>query len=108
MSNTTRRARDLTPEQLSELVMRRRQGGGSRPQPAGPEPEIRRRGAAAAPLSFAQQRLWLLDQLEPGSPAYNLAAPVRLRGALAPAVLAGCLSEIAHRHESITLASDIP
>ncbi len=101
MKDTPRRARDLTPEQLSELVMRRKQGRGSEPRPAAVEPEIRRRGATLAPLSFAQQRLWLLDQLEPGSAAYNLAAPVRLRGALAPAVLAACLTEIARRHESL-------
>ena len=101
MSDTPRRARDLTPEQLSELVMRRKQGRPPEPKPAAGEAEIRRRRAAMAPLSFAQQRLWLLDQLEPGSAAYNLAAPVRLRGALSPAVLHACLSEISRRHESL-------
>jgi amino acid adenylation domain-containing protein len=53
------------------------------------------------PLSFAQQRLWFLDQLSPGSNAYNMAAPLRLTGRLDRAALARALSEIVRRHESL-------
>ncbi|HVR99450.1 MAG TPA: amino acid adenylation domain-containing protein, partial [Thermoanaerobaculia bacterium] len=53
------------------------------------------------PLSFAQQRLWFLDQLDPGSPAYNLPAAVRLSGSLVRPVLAAALGEIVRRHESL-------
>jgi amino acid adenylation domain-containing protein len=51
------------------------------------------------PLSFAQQRLWFLDQLQPGSANYNIAMPLRIAGRLDPALLARTLSEIARRHE---------
>jgi amino acid adenylation domain-containing protein len=51
------------------------------------------------PLSFAQQRLWFLDQLEPGSPFYNSPATLRLKGALDEGALRRALSEIVRRHE---------
>ena len=53
------------------------------------------------PLSHAQQRLWFLDQLEPGSPAYNISAAVRLAGPLNLETLERSLNEIVRRHESL-------
>ena len=51
------------------------------------------------PLSYAQQRLWFIDQLEPGISAYNVPAAVRLRGLLDVAALRRSLNEIVRRHE---------
>jgi amino acid adenylation domain-containing protein len=51
------------------------------------------------PLSFAQQRLWFLDQLEPGSAVYNCPAAVRFTGALNLAALEQSFNEVARRHE---------
>ncbi len=53
------------------------------------------------PLSFAQQRLWFLDQLESKSATYNLAAAVRLEGQLDPQTLERSLQAMVRRHESL-------
>jgi amino acid adenylation domain-containing protein len=53
----------------------------------------------ALPLSFAQQRLWFLDQLETNSPLYNNTSALRLAGALDRAALERSLNEIVRRHE---------
>ena len=53
------------------------------------------------PLSFAQQRLWFIDQLEPGSAAYNIPVAVRLVGELSAEALRGSLQEIVRRHEAL-------
>jgi amino acid adenylation domain-containing protein len=53
------------------------------------------------PLSYSQQRLWFLDQLEPGSWAYNVARAVRLEGELNGPNLEQSLREVSRRHESL-------
>jgi amino acid adenylation domain-containing protein len=67
----------------------------------------RRQDRGFAPLSFSQERLWLLDQLEPGNPAYNLAACVLLGGQLNQHALEHSLNEIVRRHEVLRTRFEI-
>src|SRR5206468_7440633 len=53
------------------------------------------------PLSFAQQRLWFLDQLEPNSALYNMPSLLRLTGTLDPGALQRALDSIVRRHEAL-------
>ncbi len=52
------------------------------------------------PLSFAQERLWFLEQLEPGQPFNNIPAAVRVKGAINRSALEKSVNEIVRRHES--------
>jgi amino acid adenylation domain-containing protein/non-ribosomal peptide synthase protein (TIGR01720 family) len=56
------------------------------------------------PLSFAQQRLWFLEQLAPGGAAYHIPAALRLRGGLDVAALEASLRAIVDRHEALRTA----
>ncbi|HEX7242294.1 MAG TPA: amino acid adenylation domain-containing protein, partial [Longimicrobiaceae bacterium] len=73
----------------------------ARAEPAAAEapPVTRAPRAGPLPLSFAQRRLWFIEQLEPGAGRYNLVHPLRLRGRLEPAALRRALGEVARRHE---------
>ena len=53
------------------------------------------------PLSYAQQRLWFIDQLTPGRSSYNIPGGMRLEGPLDLEALRSSLTEIARRHESL-------
>ncbi len=53
------------------------------------------------PLSFSQERMWFLNQLDPGTSAYNLPQALRLRGALDAEVLGRSLAELVRRHETL-------
>lgn len=61
------------------------------------EPEL----AAEAPLSWSQERLWVIDRMAPGTSTLDIPASVRLLGRLDRGVLARCFVEIARRHESL-------
>jgi amino acid adenylation domain-containing protein len=61
----------------------------------------RSESTGTAPLSFAQQRLWFLEQMQPGSPVYNLPGALRLIGRLSVPVLERSLNEIIRRHEAL-------
>ena len=56
---------------------------------------------AELPLSYAQQRLWFLDKLNPNSPFYNLLVALRLDGTLSQTALQQSLQEIIYRHEAL-------
>jgi amino acid adenylation domain-containing protein len=58
-------------------------------------------GELRLPLSFAQQRLWFIDQLEPGNTAYNIPGAMRLEGRLDLEALEKVISEIVRRHETL-------
>ncbi|MEV6105616.1 amino acid adenylation domain-containing protein [Streptomyces sp. NPDC051940] len=60
-----------------------------------------RTGDGGMPLSFPQRRLWFLDQMTPGDPAYNCAFAYRLSGPVDPRVLSAALQRVIRRHEAL-------
>ncbi|MFL6281661.1 MAG: amino acid adenylation domain-containing protein [Pyrinomonadaceae bacterium] len=81
-----------TLRQVAESLM----GGGARRPPLERQPRPER-----LPLSYAQQRLWFLDQLEGMSPEYNMPVGLKLTGELARGALERALDAIVARHESL-------
>jgi amino acid adenylation domain-containing protein len=90
-----------TPARLAEAVARERAGeGGADPLALAPAERIPRRAATGpAPLSFAQQRIWIHDRLDPEAKLFHVPLTLRLRGALDRAALRRALDEIVRRHE---------
>ncbi|RKI08338.1 amino acid adenylation domain-containing protein, partial [Corallococcus praedator] len=67
----------------------------------GPPPLVAAQAEGATPLSFAQQRLWFIDQLEPGTATYNIPAAVRMEGPLDVPALEHALQFLLLRHEAL-------
>ncbi|WP_426746470.1 amino acid adenylation domain-containing protein [Myxococcus faecalis] len=84
-----------TIAQLARTIERLGHDSG-RPPPIRPAPRDR-----PLPLSFAQQRLWFLDQFEPNSAFYNIPTSFRIRAPLDVAALQGSLNALVLRHESL-------
>jgi amino acid adenylation domain-containing protein/non-ribosomal peptide synthase protein (TIGR01720 family) len=83
---------------LSERIENARRGMSESPLSPPIRPSIR---DGELPLSFAQQRLWFLNQLEPESPGYNMPSATRLQGQLNVAALEQSLNTLIQRHESL-------
>jgi len=93
MTLTARDLADKLPEQRRELLARWLASGAIRPRPAGTAP----------PPSFAQTRMWFLDRYTPETATYTMSVPLRVRGPLDRAALAGALRAVAARNESLRM-----
>jgi amino acid adenylation domain-containing protein len=98
MSSLREQIASLKPEQLAALQTRLEQTG-SRPSSGGSIP--RRGNEKPCALSFAQERLWFLDQFDPGSPVYNISRALHIEGPLDSAALQKALDGVVARHESL-------
>src|SRR6218665_3270663 len=102
MSDISQRLASLPPEKRDLLLKQLRARQRAAPQaPTAPALAPQPRGDAPPPLSFAQRRLWFLEQLEPGTSLYNLPSALRLEGPLDIGALERAFTELVHRHESL-------
>src|SRR5687767_10173301 len=87
MTATPTQVHNLSPEQKRSLLQKLLEEKSER--------------AALRPLSFAQQRLWFIDKLQPGSPVYNIPTVLRLEGNLNLDALRKSLDAVVARHEAL-------
>ena len=110
MSDAADLIKNLTPAQRELLLLRMNRTNKQQHE----RQAIKRqsREGVPLPLSFAQSRLWFLDQFDPGSAAYNVPTAMRLSGPFDVAALEKAIGEILRRHEvlrtSFTVVDDEP
>ncbi|MDT7808528.1 MAG: hypothetical protein QOJ70_2341 [Acidobacteriota bacterium] len=97
MTTLAERLAGLSPEQKAKFIMNLKRA----PATDNDRGQLRPRatGSNTSPLSFAQQRLWVLDQVNPRDPAYNMVVALRLEGALDAGALERSLNDLVRRHE---------
>ncbi len=98
MRQLTQRIENLSPAKRALLEMKLRE---KVPGPEASSILVPRPHRASAPLSFAQESLWFLEQLNPNTARYNLSDALRLRGTLNLAALEQALNNIVARHEAL-------
>lgn len=98
MTNLFEKLSTLSPDQRALFEQKLAERGLQSPQNASIP---RRPPAVHPPLSFAQQRLWFVQQLDPTNTAYNVASVLRLRGDLHIPVLEQTLNALIERHETL-------
>ena len=98
MSDPGKKIADLSPAQRAVLNQRLQE---KKNRPGVQDVIGRRTATGSAPLSFAQERLWFLDQFQPNNAVYNIPLELRLKGELDAAVLRRCLDELVRRHETL-------
>src|SRR5947209_7414450 len=87
MKTISRQVPDLSSDEKRALLARLLEKSASKPR--------------LFPLSFAQERLWFIDQLVPGDTSYNIPAALRVSGALDVGNLVQSFNEVIRRHESL-------
>src|SRR5215213_346695 len=97
MSDTSENITHLSAEKVALLSRRLKQNRAGKGPTAIPKRDDAQ--ATTAPLSFAQQRLWFIEQLEPGIALYNIPSATRVTGPLDVARLQAALNEVIRRHE---------
>ncbi|MFO0760432.1 MAG: amino acid adenylation domain-containing protein [Byssovorax sp.] len=93
---------DLAQRVLAQSVFATREGGSHALLP----PIARVPRTSPIRLSFAQERMWFIDQLEPNNPFYNMLSAVRLTGKLDAAALEKAVQEVVRRHEALRTTFD--
>lgn len=100
MKDISERISALTPEQRALFDARLKQKGLSTNAAAVQTiPRRQNRDSATAPASIDQERLWFIDQLQPGNTAYNIFNASRIRGALNIPIMERVINELLQRHE---------
>jgi amino acid adenylation domain-containing protein len=105
VTDVSRRIAALSPRQIDLLLRELQRTEGSAVERIGDGPGAR--AGDGVPLSFAQERVWFLEQLQPGTAAYNIAAAVRLTGALDVAALQASVGEVIRRHDALRTRIDV-